>query len=67
MNDKHIITVSELKQICEEAEKEFGPDALVRIQIRDEIGRLIEQDYCVNTFTKAYDILVLTNYKFELE
>ena len=57
------MTISELKSICEEVEKEMGPDALVRLQLRDEDGRLIEQDYCVDSFTKPYKILVLSNHK----
>lgn len=61
MTENRIITVSELKRACEKAEEKYGPDALVRLQLRDETGRLIEQDYCAGTFTKAYKLLVLAN------
>ena len=56
------MTISELKKLCEQAEQEYGPDALVFIQIRDDDGRLLEQDYCEYGFTKPYHKLVLTNY-----
>lgn len=64
-----MLTVSQLKHICEQVEKRYEPNALVRIQLRDEDGRLIEQDECthagVYTFTKDYKILVLTNYNLD--
>lgn len=58
-----MITVSELKAMCEQVEKEHGKDCPVRIQIRDEIGRLIERDDCKHMFVKVYGELILSNSK----
>lgn len=58
-----MITVSELKAMCEQVEKEHGKDCPVRIQIRDDFGRLIERDDCNHVFVKIYGELVLSNRK----
>ena len=53
--------VSELRSLCERIENEVGPEVEVYLQLRDDLGRLIEQDYCDYSFTKQYKKLVLSN------
>lgn len=60
-----MITVSELKEVCERIEREFGSDSKVCIQIRNENGSLKEGDYCRDIFRDVEGNLFLTNEKFK--
>lgn len=60
-----MITVSELKNLCEKIEREFGSDSKVVIQLRNENGSLIDGDYCIGVFRDADGTLFLTNHKFK--
>lgn len=60
-----MITVSELKNLCEKIEREFGSDSKVVIQLRNENGILIDGDYCIGVFRDADGTLFLTNHKFK--
>lgn len=59
-----MITVSELKAMCEKIEQEYGGNSDVYIQIRDDEGRLLERDYCRHMFHILADgTLYLSNVK----
>lgn len=57
--------VSELRKICEQVEKDIGPEVEVCLQIRDSDGRLVDQDYCEDAFVKTYKRLILSNYQLQ--
>lgn len=60
-----MITVSELKNLCEKIEREFGSDSKVVIQLRNENGSLIDGDYCIGVFRDDDGTLFLTNHNFK--
>lgn len=57
------MTVSELKNICDVVEREYGSDSNVIIQIRDDDGSLIGGGYLLSVFRDDCGNLFLTNYK----
>lgn len=60
-----MITVSELKDICETIEREYGADSNVVIQVRNDNGSLIGGGYLIDAFRDSAGILFLTNHKFK--
>lgn len=56
------MTVSELKNICDVVEREYGSDSNVIIQIRDDDGSLIGGGYLLSVFRDDCGNLFLTNY-----
>lgn len=60
-----MVTVSELKEVCERIEREYGSDSKVVIQIRNENGSLIGGDYLMDIFRDSSGTLFLTNHKFK--
>ncbi len=54
-------TVKELREVCERIEREFGPDCKVRIQLRDEDGRLIDSGHCRVVTNNHKGTLYLSN------
>lgn len=60
-----MISVSELKEACERIEREFGSDAKVVVQIRNEDGSLNCGDYALDMFCGKDGTLFLTNHKFK--
>lgn len=60
-----MITISELKDICEIIEREYGADSNVVIQVRNDNGSLIGGGYLIDAFRDSAGTLFLTNHKFE--
>lgn len=60
-----MITVSELKNICETIEREYGADSNVIIQYRNDSGALIGGGYLIDCFRDSAGSLFLTNHKFK--
>lgn len=56
-----MINVSVLKEACAQLEKEFGSDAKVCIQLREDDGRLISADYVNFLSVDAEGNLYLSN------
>lgn len=57
------MTVSELKTICENIEREYGSDVPVCIQLIDGDNVIHAGDYVCDHFIKKNGILYLTNHK----
>lgn len=60
-----MITVSELKEICETIEREYGSDSNVIIQYRNDNGSLVGGGYLIDIFRDSAGTLYLTNHKFK--
>ena len=60
-----MIKVSELKDICEEIEREYGADSNVIIQYRNDNGSLVGGGYLIDVFRDSAGSLYLTNHKFK--
>ena len=60
-----MITVSELKNICETIEREYGADSKVIIQYRNDNGSLVGGGYLIDVFRSSDGSLYLTNHKFK--
>ena len=60
-----MITVSELKNVCETIEREYGADSNVIIQYRKDNGALIGGGYLIDVFRDCAENLFLTNHKFK--
>lgn len=60
-----MISVGELKTICERIEKEYGSDCNVIIQIYNDDGSLNTGSYCIDYFRNSSGELFLMNHKFK--
>ena len=56
-----MMSISELKDICEVIEKEFGSDTNVVIQLYNDDGSLIHGAYAINCYRDNAGNLYLTN------
>lgn len=62
-----MLTVSDLKEACEQIEREWGADSKVIIQIRNNNNVLIAGDYLMDILIRKDGTLFLTNHEFKDE
>lgn len=60
-----MINVGELKDFCEQVEREYGSDANVILQIYSRDGELIRADYATGVICDHAGNLFLANKRFQ--